>query len=148
MMGRKTPAASRTTEDAIVVVQREWNGWRTATVQVAHLKNLHWAQPPGAPRPLLHALVPCTRLHSGRIEHRCEASEPPHDLLVCVLKSHTQSAVFADLSRRADAASLMAGAVMRAPSIADREVPRDGGHMPLFPFRTAVPFRRPRAQSA
>lgn len=118
MMGKNTVPASIPIENAIVVVQSEWNGWRTATVRVAHLEELHWAQPPGAPRPLLHALVPCTRLQSGHIAHHCEASAPPHDLLVCVLKSHTQSAVFAELSRRADAAAPIIGPRARPPLIA------------------------------
>jgi hypothetical protein len=118
MMARNTAPASMPIEDAIVVVQSEWNGWRTARVRVAHLEKLHWAQPAGAPRPLLHALVSCTQLQSGHLAHHCEASAPPHDLLVCVLKSHTQSAVFAELSRRADAAAPEIGTRVRPPLIA------------------------------
>ena len=91
-------------EDAIVAVQSEWNGWRTAMVRVAHMENIHWAQPAGAPRPLIHAVIPCDRLHTGQIAHHCELTPPPHRLLVCVLRSHTPSAVFAELARRADAA--------------------------------------------
>ena len=72
-------------------------------VPVAHLENIHWAQPFGARRPLIHAIVWCNRLESGRITHECDRTSP-HRLVVCVLKSHTQPEVFEELSQRADAA--------------------------------------------
>ena len=103
------PPPFQRVDDAIVAVHSEWNGWRTAMVRVAHLENIHWAQPQGAPRPLLHAVVSCDRLHSGGIAHHCEQTPPPHRLSVCVLKSHTQASVFAELSRRADSAGRTVG---------------------------------------
>ena len=99
----------RNIDNAIVAVQSEWNGWRTAMVHVAHLENIYWAQPSGAPRPLIHAVVRCDRLQSGQIAHHCELTRPPHRLVVCVLKSHTQSEVFAELSRRCSTADVRAG---------------------------------------
>jgi hypothetical protein len=96
------PAASRASmDDAILAVQSEWNGWRTAMVRVSQLENVHWAQPAGAPRPLIHAFVHCDRLHSGQITHPCDRTPPPHRLLVCILKSHAQARVFQELARRA-----------------------------------------------
>jgi hypothetical protein len=88
--------------DALAVVQREWNGWRTAMVRVSDLEHIHWSQPSGAPRPLLHAHVCCTDVVSGAIPHECHPTSPPHYLLVCLLKCHTSPGVFEELSRRAD----------------------------------------------
>ena len=85
----------------LVVVQREWNGWRTALASVADLEDVHWLQPAGAPRPLIHAYVPCAKLRSGNIPHDCDRASAPHHLLVCVLKSHTAPDVFEALTRRA-----------------------------------------------
>jgi hypothetical protein len=90
---------------AIVAVQSEWNDWRSAHVRVTDLEDVHWAQPPGARQPLVHGAVWCNRLHSGHLSHDCELTPAPHRLVVCVLKSHTQPAVFAELARRADAAA-------------------------------------------
>jgi hypothetical protein len=87
--------------DALVVVQREWNGWRTAMARVSDLEDIHWSQPSGAPRPLLHAHIRCTEGLSGAIPHDCDATSP-HYILVCLLKCHTSPGVYEDLSRRAD----------------------------------------------
>jgi hypothetical protein len=94
--------ARQDTGDAIVAVQTEWNGWRTAMVHVADLDAIHWAQPAGAPRPLLHATVWCDRIVSGNVGHACNLTPPPHRLLVCLLKSHLPPAVFDRLAARAD----------------------------------------------
>lgn len=123
-------------EDALAVVQREWNGWRTAMIRVADLRDVHWRQPPGAPRPLLHATVRCDRLLSGDIAHDCDTKSGPHDVVVCLLKRHSSPGVFEALSRRADADSQspriadprlcvtpldrpMAGAVLASRAVAD-----------------------------
>ena len=88
-------------ESAFVVVHCEWNGWRNAMVKVAHLEDIRWVQPAGAPRPLIHAQVNCTDVRSGHLQHDCEQTSAPHRLLVCVLKSHSAPRVFAELARRA-----------------------------------------------
>jgi hypothetical protein len=88
--------------DVEVVVQTAWNGWRTAMVRLAALENIHWRQPAGACRPLVHALVQCTEIVSGHLEHICDSTTRPHPLLVCVLKSHTLPSIFALLARAAD----------------------------------------------
>jgi hypothetical protein len=112
--------------DAEVVVQTEWNGWRTATVPVAALETLHWFQPPGACRPLVHARVRCTEILSGNLEHPCDRATSPHALLVCVLKSHTLPSIFSRLARAADerSATLQSGLVSGAPS-SPSDAPRD-----------------------
>jgi hypothetical protein len=88
-------------DHAIVAVQTAWNGWRTAMVHVADLEGIHWLQPPGAPRPLLHAIVSCDRVISGEVEHPCHDTPAPHRLLVCLLKCHLSSTVFDQLASRA-----------------------------------------------
>lgn len=90
----------RTDHPTRVVVQDQWNGWRTAMVLLADLEDVRWLQPAGAPRPLIHAHVSCSKLHPGDLRHTCDGAAP-HAVLVCVLKSHTAPRVFAELARRA-----------------------------------------------
>ena len=99
--GESTPRPPGT---PLVVVQRDWNGWRTATVPLTDLEDVHWWQPPGAYRPLIHAYVWCDRLMIGGALHGCNPDSPPHRLRVCVLKAHAVPGTFAELSRRASAA--------------------------------------------
>jgi hypothetical protein len=89
-------------EHILIVVQRDWNGWRTATARLSDLDEVHWSQPVGAVRPLIRARVKCDRIVSGEIAHDCGHSPVPHDISVWVLKSHTTAPVFEELSRRAD----------------------------------------------
>ena len=69
----------------MVPVRCAWNAWQTVEVRLDDLQNVHWYQPQGAPRPMLHAYVDCTKT-GGRIAHDCRTTPPPHRLLVCVLK--------------------------------------------------------------
>ena len=104
--------------DQLVVVQGEWNGWRTAVVRAVDLESPHWLQPAGAPRPLLHAYVPCSAIVSGEVAHDCGSA--PHRLHVCVLKKHTAPAMFETLARMADAQTASATAprgILAAPSV-------------------------------
>jgi hypothetical protein len=96
---REGPA--QTHAEALVVVQCAWNGWRSAMVRVADLEDLHWFQPSGAPRPLIHASVCCNKFVAGEIPHECGLTPRPHYLVVCLLKRHTAAGVFDELSRRA-----------------------------------------------
>jgi hypothetical protein len=85
----------------LVVVQPEWNGWRTAVARMIDLEEVHWFQPKGALCPLIHAYVSCTTLLSGGIPHECPSTASPHRLHVCILKRHTSACVFELLSRLA-----------------------------------------------
>lgn len=85
----------------LVVVQREWNGWRKALTPLGSLEDVHWHQPQGAPKPLLHGYVSCRSLMSGEVPHDCDGSTP-HRLLVCVLRRHTVPSLFDLLAARAD----------------------------------------------
>jgi hypothetical protein len=95
----------RGASDVEVIVQTEWNGWRTAMVRLAALESVHWFQPAGACRPLVHGLVRCTEIRSGTLTHACDPATRPHIVLVCVLKSHTLPSVFERLARAAGGAS-------------------------------------------
>jgi hypothetical protein len=87
----------------LMIVQQDWNGWRKAWAPVSALEDVHWYQPPGAPKPLVHGYVACAALVSGQLPHDC--SSAPHRLLVCVLRQHTGSAVFDALVERANLSS-------------------------------------------
>ena len=99
--GDNRPAEAH--DGALVVVHGEWNGWRSALVRAADIEGIHWWQPAGAPRPLIHAQVRCDKVVSGDIPHDC--GDAPHHLSVCVLKCRTAPAIYTALSRRAGASS-------------------------------------------
>ena len=94
--------ATAASASTLVVVQRDWSGWRKAMTPMAALENVHWHQPAGAPRPIIHAYVSCRDLTSGDIAHDC-ADQAAHRLLVCVLRQHTAPSVFGALVERANA---------------------------------------------
>ena len=84
---------------ALVTVRPEWNAWRTAMVKWTDLEGVHWAQPHGAPRQLLHAYVSPKKLLSGNIVERVATGSPR--IKVCVLRCDTLPSVFQALSQRA-----------------------------------------------
>ena len=92
----------QTTDDMLVCVQREWDGWQTAEIRLADLQNIHWFQPQRAPRPLVHGYVSCSSIAAGDIPHNCDPGKGPHTVLVCVLKKHSVPSVYAEIARRAD----------------------------------------------
>jgi hypothetical protein len=85
----------------VVQVRDAWRGCRTAEVDVNDLEDVHWWQPPGAPRSIVHAYVLCSRL-TGDIPHDCTTKRQPHRLRVCVLKRSVAPSVHDELARRAD----------------------------------------------
>jgi hypothetical protein len=96
-----SPQQRREQPPTFVVVQRAWSDWRTAVVHVSELEDIHWCQPAGAARPLIHAYVWCDKIVSGNLFHDCLGSPSPHRLLVCLLKSHTAACVYEMLAERA-----------------------------------------------
>ena len=66
------------------------------------LQDVHWFQPSGAPRRLVHGYVSCASIMAGALPHDCDRTVAPHRLLVCVIKSHTSEPVYAELERRAN----------------------------------------------
>lgn len=92
---------ARHDDHGMVVVQREWNGWRTAIVHLSELEDVHWAQPHGAPRPMIHASVRDDKLVEG--DSARDPGPSSTRVVVCVLKRHTTPGVFLELTRRADA---------------------------------------------
>lgn len=95
--------APQTRNERLVVVQSEWNGWRTAVARLTDLEAIHWSRPNGAPHPLLHASIRCDQFEFGNLPHNCELTPSPHRLTVCLLKRYMAPCVFEELSRRADA---------------------------------------------
>jgi hypothetical protein len=90
------------TEDTLIPVQREWNGWRLAEVRIKDLLDVHWFQPPGAPRALLHGYVSPSTVVSGDLVQ--PGGEGVERLLVCVIKCHTAAPIYTALAARADQA--------------------------------------------
>jgi hypothetical protein len=112
-------------DDMVIRVHRTWSGCTTAEVRLTDLQELHWVQPAGAPRPLLHGYVSCDILLSGALPHECTRPDAPHRLLVCVLKKHNVPAAYTELLRGAST-NRVPGAMRRFP---DRYA--------MMPFRTA-----------
>jgi len=91
--------------NARIFVEQTWDGWRLAEVRLADLHDLHWRQPSGAPRALLHAYISCASIVAGSLPHDCDRTGGPHRLLVCVLKKHCAPSIYAFVAQRADACS-------------------------------------------
>jgi hypothetical protein len=92
-----------TIDDRLIEVRGAWNAWRTAEVPVGSLVDVHWAQPAGAPRPMVHAYTFCSDIVTGDIPHDCASTPGTHRLLVCVLKRSVSPPIYAELVRQADA---------------------------------------------
>lgn len=119
-------------DEMLIRVHGEWDGWRSAEVRSGELIDVHWFQPNGAPHRLVHAFIPCTKIVTGDIPHRCERKTLPHRLRVCVLKRHTISTVYAQLARRADERGLFAA--NESPSLWEK------GHAPESSETRTVAF--------
>jgi hypothetical protein len=104
----------------LIRVHEQWDGWHNAEVPLGRLRNLHWLQPPRAPRPLLHGYVSCASIAAGEIPHNCRQSDGPHRLLVCVLKKHSTPLLYAEMVKRADRAQ----STVSARQIPDRRSQR------------------------
>jgi hypothetical protein len=104
-----------------VSITAPWNDWRSALVRLDALSEPHWYQPPGAPRPLLHAYVGCASIGGGHLTHVCEAASAPHRILVCVLKCHNTLAVYDELASRAGGDGMISAPWLAAAHLAPRE---------------------------
>jgi hypothetical protein len=89
------------TEETLIPVQQEWNGWRLAEVRIKDLQDVHWFQPPGAPRALLHGYVSPSTVVSGDLVQQ-NSGVAPDRLLVCVIKCHMAAPIYTALAARAD----------------------------------------------
>jgi len=89
--------------DTVVCVQGRWDDWKTAEVRLRNLQDVHWSQPSGAPRSLVHGYILCSDIIAGEVAHACAGGGAlPHRLRVCVLKRHSAPTVYAEIARRAD----------------------------------------------
>jgi hypothetical protein len=91
----------RINEEALVPVQLEWNAWKVAEVRFGDLEDIHWLQPSGAPRPLLHAFVRPAKVACVSLPNHPDADVMPERLRVCVLKCHTIAETYLALASRA-----------------------------------------------
>ena len=87
--------------EGAILITAPWNDWRSARVTAKDLLDLHWHQPSGAPKPLLHAYVSCADLFAGELSHVCDASTAPHRIRVCILKRHNTADAYSELASRA-----------------------------------------------
>ena len=117
----------------IIRVQSEWNGWRTARRENERPPRGPLVPAEGAPRSLVHGYVSCASITAGELPHNCTGTGSPHRLLVCVIKSHTSEAVYAELERRANARALETGSAWSAISDGIRSL----GGQTMMPLRTA-----------
>jgi hypothetical protein len=85
--------------ESIVRVQQDWNSWRSAEVRLCDLEDIHWMQPKGSPRPLLHGYVNCRSVLNSGIPHACDDSATAHRLRVCILKRHVPPLSYFELVR-------------------------------------------------
>src|SRR5262249_9594181 len=87
-----------------VIVRRRWNAADSAEVSVDSLWELHFRDEPGGmcralPRAFLFARVWCDKLPEGTLLHQCrQEPPPPHELLVCILRSDNTAALYERLS--------------------------------------------------
>ena len=119
----------RVSEETVICVQGQWNGWKTAEVRLRDLLEVHWRQPSGAPRALVHGYIRCTDILSGEIPHTCQQSDPSHRLLVCVIKRHSAPSTYEELARRADGQRLSATHAPIVTPVVGRVVPMPGARV-------------------
>ena len=100
----------------LVKVRGGWTDWHSALVPVDALQELHWCQPLGAPRPIMHAYLLCTDVVDGGIPHDCDRSAAPHRLLVCILRHDITPDVHTCLVRRVAVRGAAPSAVQEASS--------------------------------
>ena len=113
-------AAGASMDELLITVHGDWRGWRSASIRLSDLRNVHWFQPQQAPRPLLHGYISCSDIVEGEIEHRCSQTRRPHRLRVCVLKRHALPSAYAMLARQADRAPHDRSAVEPLPAAGTR----------------------------
>jgi hypothetical protein len=98
-----------------VTVQREWNGWRTSRVKLRELRDIHWFQPAGAPRPLIHACVAAPAMTPRDASHQ-DGATAAEVVRVCVLKRHVAAHVFQELARCAQGSRGVRTSAPQAPA--------------------------------
>lgn len=96
----------RRADNLLISVTTDWNDWRSAHARLGDLRDVHWHQPKGAPRSMVHAYVSCADIVGGNFSHNCDQLSAPHRVRVCVLRSHNMPSVYAEVARGADCARI------------------------------------------
>ena len=68
-------------------------------ISIDDLEDVHWYQPQGAPRPIMHAYVRATRVPRQLLQDSGLASSPER-IRVCILKCHTMAKAYDALLTR------------------------------------------------
>jgi len=81
--------------DPIVQVRRQWNDYRTGSVNLSQLRNLHWDWLSGGvraltPQPFMHGYVWCTDVQ-GDMAHSSSHGPCPHEIKVCIVKKDNRA---------------------------------------------------------
>jgi len=93
-------------EAETVTVRRQWNDWRTATLRVEDLYDLHFTSFSGgisvaSPRPFLHGYCSCHAFIDGEVAHSCIHGSAPHWIKVCVVQMDNSKAAYKRLAAKA-----------------------------------------------
>lgn len=95
-MTNKQIIDSNAAADFIVTVKRGWfSGWRLAKYHFSDIRNLRWSNMSGGvneilPRTTLMGYVWCDGMLEGELDHSCRHGRPPHEILVCLFKTHNR----------------------------------------------------------
>jgi len=86
-------------DEATIVVRRQWNDWRKATVRLTSLSGFHLTDMSGgvgafSPRAFLHAYLMCNEIIGGELAHSCRHGPPPHRIKVCIVKKDNSKAIY------------------------------------------------------
>lgn len=93
-------------EQPHIVVRRQWNDWRRATIEYSRFESPHWSNESGgvrarAPRYYVHGYVWCNSIIEGELAHSCSHGEGPHRIKVCIVKGDNNPSVWHELAKQA-----------------------------------------------
>ena len=82
-------------EDPLVTVSRAPGDYQTAQYRMSDIANLHWSHLTGGvhrflSRPRVMGYVWCNEMETGEVVHSCRHGSRPHEIKVCVLRTHNR----------------------------------------------------------
>ena len=89
-----------------VTVRRHWNDYRSATLRLELLHDLHFSDMSGgvharSPRPFLRGYCSCDAFIDGKVAHSCRHGRGPHWIKVCVVQKDNSKSLYARLAASA-----------------------------------------------
>lgn len=84
--------------DLLVVVRRQWNDHRTATVPLLRIRSPHWSTVSGgvgatAPRPFIHGYIDPESIIEGEVAWSGCHHRPGREIKVCIVRKDNDNAV-------------------------------------------------------